>query len=262
MFLYYVSSYCAFSSDNFLYSFQPSSSALITTSCYALQQGIEFHGKTREPVTDKQLYDQLDSASKKLQDLLKKQKCLNLRNEIGTRWDRFKAGFQLYLKSKDSISVQTSPMIDIYREVFRSYFNEKMLQIEEDKPQLLDSIWRQIKSDTDDFWGFLKVKANQNLSMECTDSLSINKYLEEFPGLVHFIYIDRNKHTVIMPTMDFSREETVRLTKSKVFEIPINTFLKNKAYVSLFSFFCVDLGNGKICSRSHAARAFLVNVER
>ncbi|KAK3930600.1 Hermansky-Pudlak syndrome 1 protein-like protein [Frankliniella fusca] len=47
-------------------------------------------------------------------------------------------------------------------------------------------------------------------------SLTINKYLEEFPGLVHFIYVDRSNHRVTAPSLDFSAQETVTLTKKKI----------------------------------------------
>ncbi|KAL1510025.1 hypothetical protein ABEB36_004681 [Hypothenemus hampei] len=33
-------------------------------------------------------------------------------------------------------------------------------------------------------------------------SLTISKYLEEFQGLVHFLYIDRNTHRITTPSLD------------------------------------------------------------
>ncbi|KAF4521215.1 hypothetical protein B566_EDAN010755 [Ephemera danica] len=50
-------------------------------------------------------------------------------------------------------------------------------------------------------------------------SLTINKYLEEFPGLVHFIYVDRSNHRVTTPSLDFSSEETISLTKKKIWSM-------------------------------------------
>lgn len=47
-------------------------------------------------------------------------------------------------------------------------------------------------------------------------TLNINKYLEEFPGLVHFIYIDRMSHRMIAPGLEFASQETLELTKKKV----------------------------------------------
>lgn len=183
--------------------------------------------------------------------MLKKHKNLNLRNELGTRWDRFRTGFQQYLKSKEPITVQAMPLVDIFREIFRIYFNNerflspspppnesssgkffsisKQQQKQSSPPPLspLDMVWKQIKTDTDDFWGFLRLKTKSSrrssgnstrtsLLLESRESLFINKYLEEFPGLVHFIYVDRNKHSVILPVVDFSKEETIKLTKPKV----------------------------------------------
>ncbi|XP_018353157.1 PREDICTED: Hermansky-Pudlak syndrome 1 protein homolog [Trachymyrmex septentrionalis] len=50
-------------------------------------------------------------------------------------------------------------------------------------------------------------------------SLTINKYLEEFPGLVHFIYIDRNTHRLVAPTLDFTSTETLALTMKKIWNM-------------------------------------------
>jgi len=47
-------------------------------------------------------------------------------------------------------------------------------------------------------------------------TLNINKYLEEFPGLVHFIYVDRMSHRMIAPGLEFASQETLELTKKKV----------------------------------------------
>lgn len=54
------------------------------------------------------------------------------------------------------------------------------------------------------------------LSVFTRTSLTINKYLEEFPGLVHFIYIDRSTHRLTAPTLDFTNLETLALTKKKI----------------------------------------------
>jgi len=55
-----------------------------------------------------------------------------------------------------------------------------------------------------------------NLITLTRSTLNINKYLEEFPGLVHFIYIDRMSHRMIAPGLEFASQETLELTKKKV----------------------------------------------
>lgn len=55
-----------------------------------------------------------------------------------------------------------------------------------------------------------------NLITFTRSTLNINKYLEEFPGLVHFIYVDRISHRMIAPSLEFASQETFELTKKKV----------------------------------------------
>lgn len=52
-----------------------------------------------------------------------------------------------------------------------------------------------------DYCHFLEVKALRNMTLGCRSSLTINKYLEEFPGLVHFLYVDRSTHQLTSPTL-------------------------------------------------------------
>ncbi|XP_042877301.1 Hermansky-Pudlak syndrome 1 protein homolog [Penaeus japonicus] len=52
-----------------------------------------------------------------------------------------------------------------------------------------------------DYCHFLEVKALRNMTLGCRSALTINKYLEEFPGLVHFLYVDRSSHQLTSPTL-------------------------------------------------------------
>lgn len=52
-----------------------------------------------------------------------------------------------------------------------------------------------------DYCHFLEVKALRNMTLGCRSALTINKYLEDFPGLVHFLYIDRSTHQLTSPTL-------------------------------------------------------------
>jgi len=171
---------------------------------------------------------------KKIMEFLKKQKNLGIRNEFISRWDRFRAGFAQYLRTRDPISLQLSPITDILRETFRTYFSEKevLRGITEDQ---LEVVRQKIHRETKDFWDFLKVKASRNTTLGCKNTLTIDKYLEEFPGLVHFIYVDRNQHWVTMPALDFNRDETVKLTRKKVSNFSCFSFRPIKTRISVNS---------------------------
>ncbi|KAK3865840.1 hypothetical protein Pcinc_028584 [Petrolisthes cinctipes] len=52
-----------------------------------------------------------------------------------------------------------------------------------------------------DYCHFLEVKALRNMTLGCRSALSISKYLEDFPGLVHFLYVDRSAHQLTAPTL-------------------------------------------------------------
>ncbi|ODM97047.1 Hermansky-Pudlak syndrome 1 protein [Orchesella cincta] len=181
---------------------EPSSSPTTTALCTALQMAVEFHGKYREPLTDKPIFDQMEGLNKKILDLLKKQKNLHIRAEVSSRWDRFRSGFQQYLKTKDQLTVQTTPMVDVYREAFRNYYSWGV-----DKGKL-GQFWDGVK--TNDFWSLFSTSFN----LDVRNNLS--KYLEDFPGLVHFVYVDRNRHIVTTPSFDYRRDDSVKLTKTKI----------------------------------------------
>lgn len=83
---------------------------------------------------------------------------------------------------------------------------------------------------------FIDVKAMTNHKFECR-ALTANRYMDDFPGLVHFIYIDRTNHQMTAPSLDFpeipssatekcesnefekSCEATRRMTKERVWSM-------------------------------------------
>lgn len=176
----------------------------------------EFNESRRDIAKDKQFYEQLETLTKKILDLLKKQKNMTVRNELSICWDRFKSRFNQYIKTKDVLHLHITPLIDFYCKLFKVYFNKKEF-LKGTILNDLDLISNKIQSDISDFLTFLQVKAYGNFDtiLETKDSETVNKYLEEFPGLVHFIFIDRNRHYVTLPSLTNCKDE-VKLTKQKV----------------------------------------------
>ncbi|KAF6200439.1 hypothetical protein GE061_006742 [Apolygus lucorum] len=60
----------------------------------------------------------------------------------------------------------------------------------------------------------------QHVQKPPSEYLNINKYLEGFPGLVHFIYVDRVNHRIIAPSYDFEVTKSEgNLTKNQVWSM-------------------------------------------
>ncbi|CAG7718726.1 unnamed protein product [Allacma fusca] len=196
---------------------EPPISVLITSLCTLIQIVTDFSGARRDIGRDKQYLDVMESSMKKIADLLKKQKNLVLKNELNTRWLRFKTGFQLYLKTKDTISVQVNPIIDALIGALRIYFNEQQLIYDNPKVlQPLTAAWNKAKVDTREFWDCQKAVPRV---MSIGTRQTLNKYMEEFPGLVHFIYVDRDRHAATLPSLDSAIDDAVKLTKRKIWSM-------------------------------------------
>lgn len=88
-----------------------------------------------------------------------------------------------------------------------------------------------------DFSEMLQIKIHRNFSLATKSTLSINKYLEEFPGLVHFLYIDRVTHRFVAPSLDFDSPETTYLTKKKVYDEFVLYFLPIYSHLTGFDNF-------------------------
>ncbi|XP_046385699.1 Hermansky-Pudlak syndrome 1 protein isoform X2 [Ischnura elegans] len=134
-------------------------------------------------------------------------------------WEFIRKKYLEYLRTREPdcilrIESSTPAFSDALREVFKAGCLEIGL-LSRDKEALLSAI-ESVKEGMAPFGDFLKVKALRNFTLGSRASLTINKYLEEFPGLVHFIYVDRSTHRVTTPSLDFSSQETISLTKKKI----------------------------------------------
>lgn len=94
---------------------------------------------------------------------------------------------------------------------------------------------------------FLGVKAKKNFT--------IASYLEEFAGLIHFIYIDRQNGRMVAPNIDLTVEQTSPTIKKKVWSMVETTreYFKNgqtsfiwKDFAFCYSYFLwFEDGNGQ-----------------
>lgn len=78
------------------------------------------------------------------------------------------------------------------------------------------------------FKEFITVKSNTNFSMA--------SYLEEFPGLVHFIHVDRsmNRNRVTAPNIEMASEDTLINLRKKVTFIFLSIILQNVFLIILY----------------------------
>ncbi|XP_031370524.1 Hermansky-Pudlak syndrome 1 protein homolog isoform X2 [Apis dorsata] len=171
-------------------------------------------------------FENFDLAMKKTLDGIKKNRG-NISNDVDmcqrrlqTKWEFVRKKYIDLLKSRDSESIlqiesNTSGFMDNLKELYRlTCFDKNFLKQGVD---VLTTVGKLVRQKLNDFSDFLKVKALKNFTLG--SSLTINKYLEEFPGLVHFIYIDRITHRLIAPTLDFTNPETLALTTKKIWNM-------------------------------------------
>ncbi|XP_018373128.1 PREDICTED: uncharacterized protein LOC108767652 [Trachymyrmex cornetzi] len=176
----------------------------------------------------KPAFDNLDIAIKKVLEGIKKNRS-NVGNDVDMcqkrlqiKWDFVRKKYSDLLRSRDpevvlQIEANTSGFVETLKELLRlTCFDKNFLKQGID---VLTTVGRLVRQKLNDFSDFLKVKALKNFTLGSRTSLTINKYLEEFPGLVHFIYIDRNTHRLVAPTLDFTSTETLALTMKKIWNM-------------------------------------------
>lgn len=171
-------------------------------------------------------FDFLDSGMKKIFDGIKKFKNSKriemCKKNLITKWGFLRKKYIEFIKNPDSecivqIESSTTKFLDCLKLLLElTCLDETVLQ--EHRP-VIESVYLTARDRLKDFSEFLQVKVLRNFTLTSRASLTINKYLEEFPGLVHFIYIDRHHHRLTAPTLDFSYEETAVLTKTQLWSM-------------------------------------------
>lgn len=164
----------------------------------------------------KPAFDKLDGYVKQELDALKRAKYNNQEvdsvvRKFNSKWDVLRKKYVELFKTNDddmvmAIESNLPGLMDALKELFRITCID--CGILENGLQRVSEISAAVESRLLEFGEFLGVRARQNCSM--------GAYMEEFPGLVHFVYIDRSTGRVIAPMV---MNEGSMIAKDKVDKI-------------------------------------------
>ncbi|KAK7069731.1 hybrid polyketide synthetase [Halocaridina rubra] len=160
----------------------------------------------------KLLLDVCDTVVRKSQELAKRvprgknsERAEKALQQMGYRWENIKrSGLEEWLKNGVDAEVPTkvdaslTSLVDTTRSAWRISCLGVSLTI---AAPLVEAAVALASERMADYCHFLEVKALRNMTLGCRSALTINKYLEEFPGLVHFLYVDRSSHQLTSPTL-------------------------------------------------------------
>lgn len=119
------------------------------------------------------------------------------------------------------------------------FLSEASKQITSEQEKILLNISSVITDRISKYFDLINSKLNNTMVM--------SSYLEEFAGLIHFIFIDRQRGTCITPNIDLTAKQTSSRIKQKVWTMieVARTFLVNGKTCCLwkdFGFsFCYNL---------------------
>ncbi|CAG5120514.1 unnamed protein product, partial [Candidula unifasciata] len=185
---------------------------LLADSLYQVIQTMQdvLHGRRSKLPRSRSIYvyETIHTQLGKIYNVLKKVKgrVKNLIYDVLVRWEKddLKQKMLDFLERDTSFRIPPeleSPLVEFYKKL-RELFSHLFLLSVPYSPQLLELltlIRDRLRSELLDYREYLNVKAQRNITM--------TSYIDEFPGLIHFVFIDRHFHQMTAPSMNISLRE-------------------------------------------------------
>jgi len=167
----------------------------------------------------------VDNNLQRLHDSLKKVKDYDHKlNEISEKWDLVKKqGLLSFLKQHSSKEIPQkvesllTSMQEALKGIFYKLYLSQSFSPSESVIKGIDKVQKLIQTQLSPYKDYLIVKAKRNIAM--------TGYIQDFPGLVHFIYIDRVSHHMTAPSMNIiedpesEQDQLTVLIKQKIWDI-------------------------------------------